>query len=39
MQPEERVRQEPRSDVMGPDFLERIIFVGSAPRSGLPASC
>jgi hypothetical protein len=28
MQPEERVRQEPRPDVMGPDFLERVIFVG-----------
>jgi len=28
MQPEERVRQGPRPDVMGPDFLERVIFVG-----------
>jgi hypothetical protein len=28
MLPEERVRQEPRPDVMVPDFLERVIFVG-----------
>jgi hypothetical protein len=28
MQPAERVRQEPRPDVMAPDFLERVIFVG-----------
>jgi hypothetical protein len=28
MQPEERARQEPRADVMVPDFLERVIFVG-----------
>jgi hypothetical protein len=28
MRPEERVRQEPRPDVIGPDFLERVIFVG-----------
>jgi hypothetical protein len=28
MQPDERVRQEPRSEVMVPDFLERVIFVG-----------
>jgi hypothetical protein len=28
MQPAERVRQEPRPDVMAPDFLARVIFVG-----------
>jgi hypothetical protein len=28
MQPEERARQEPRPNVMVPDFLERVIFVG-----------
>jgi hypothetical protein len=28
MQPAERVRQEPRPDLMAPDFLERVIFVG-----------
>jgi hypothetical protein len=28
MQAEERVRQEPRPDMMFPDFLERVIFVG-----------
>jgi hypothetical protein len=28
MQTEERVRQEPRSEVIVPDFLERVIFVG-----------
>jgi hypothetical protein len=28
LHPEERVRQEPRPDVMVPDFLKRVIFVG-----------
>ena len=28
MQLEERVRREPRPEVIGPSFLERVIFVG-----------